>query len=487
MGQPPLWRVFGIDDIESWNAGHISQPTRRQLIRNAFAFPDKVFAEMDRVYQDQSYAGPVEEIELVYPTRRILQPFTTPVYDEQGDYVGRLWVHHDITERKMAEEQILQFQKMESIGRLVGGIAHDFNNVLTAIIGYSQVAMLEVSAESNLSNHLQEIQKAAERAANLTSQLLAFSRRQVVEPKVINLNDLILDLDRLVRRLIGENIELVTLPSPDLGMAKVDPSQIEQVLLNLVVNARDAMPTGGKLVIETRNAILDARYAQQHAGALPGRYTLLCVTDTGVGMSEEVKAHLFEPFFTTKEVGKGTGLGLATCYGLIQQNGGQIEVQSELGLGTSVRIYLLCSVEATGTYVRVEQARYTTGGTETILLAEDDPLVRSIVAKVLRDQGYKVLQASNGEEALPVAQERANKKIDLLLTDMVMPQMGGLELANQLNALHPETKVIFASGYTDEPIIHEGMSDPGIEFIQKPFVPAALALKVRNVLDKVTG
>jgi two-component system, cell cycle sensor histidine kinase and response regulator CckA len=268
-----------------------------------------------------------------------------------------LWVHHDITERKMAEEQILQFQKMESVGRLAGGIAHDFNNVLTAIIGYSQLAMLEASAESNLSNHVQEIQKAAERAANLTSQLLAFSRRQVIEPKVINLNDLILDLDRLVRRLIGENIELVTLPSSDLGAVKVDPNQMEQVLVNLVVNARDAMPTGGKLVIETRNAILDARYAQQHAGAVPGQYALLSVTDRGVGMSEEVKAHLFEPFFTTKEVGKGTGLGLATCYGIIKQNGGQIEVQSEPGQGTNVKIYLPCSIEVTGTYVRDEQTR----------------------------------------------------------------------------------------------------------------------------------
>jgi CheY-like chemotaxis protein len=335
-----------------------------------------------------------------------------------------------------------------------------------------------------LCDHVGEIQRAAERASNLTSQLLAFSRRQVIAPKVINLNDLILDLDRLLRRLIGEDIELVTLPSPEVGPIKVDPSQMEQVLVNLVVNARDAMPSGGKLVIETATVNLGAQFAQQYLGAEPGRYVMLSVSDNGVGMSEVVKAHLFEPFFTTKEVGKGTGLGLATCYGIIKQSGGYIEAVSEPGKGTRIKVYLPCSEEASTSYPCFEQTAPSAGGTETVLLVEDDPLVRSMVASVLLDQGYTVLQASNGDEALRLSQEQGRRRIDLLLSDIVMPQMGGVELANRISQLRPQTKIILTSGYSEEPIFRNGSLDSKIEFIQKPFIPAALSSKVRDVLDR---
>jgi two-component system cell cycle sensor histidine kinase/response regulator CckA len=352
--------------------------------------------------------------------------------------------------------------------------------------------MMEAPSNGHLCYHVEEIQRAAERASNLTSQLLAFSRRQVVVPRVINLNDLILELDRMLRRLISEDIELVTLPSPDVGPIKVDPSQMEQVLVNLVVNARDAMPSGGKLVIETSTVNLGAQFAQQHLGVATGRYVMLSVSDTGVGMSEEVKAHIFEPFFTTKEVGKGTGLGLATCYGIVKQSGGYIEAVSEPGQGSSIKVYLPCSAEASVSYPCSDQTTRSTGGTETVLLAEDDPLVRSeddplvrsMVANVLTDQGYTVIQASNGDEALRIAQEQGRRRIDLLLSDIVMPQMGGAELARRMRDLKPQTKIILTSGYSDEPIFRNGSLDSKIEFIQKPFVPAALASKVRDVLDR---
>jgi len=335
-----------------------------------------------------------------------------------------------------------------------------------------------------LCSHVQEIQRASERASNLTSQLLAFSRRQVAASKVINLNDLILNLERLLRRLISEDIELVTLPSPDSGLIKADPNQMEQVLVNLVVNARNAMPSGGKLVIETSTVNVDAHLAQQYLGLAAGSYVMLSVSDTGVGMSEEVKAHLFEPFFTTKEVGKGTGLGLATCYGIVKQSGGYIEAISEPGQGSSIKVYLPRSDEVPTGCPGSGQATPSTGGTETVLLAEDDPLVRSMVANVLTDQGYTVIQASNGDEALRLAQEQSRRHIDLLLSDVVMPQMGGIELARRISNLRPHTKIILTSGYSEEPIFRNGTLGSKIEFIQKPFIPAALASKVRDVLDR---
>ena len=337
---PTYGELFGMPAVESLAISHPTQEERRDSIRHTFADPEAVFEERDGIYRDPGFAGATREVVLLAPVKRILQPFTTPVYDEHGSPLGRMWVFHDVTEMKTAEGQLLQFQKMEGIGRLAGGIAHDFNNLLTAIMGYAQLAMLEASSQGHLRDHVQEIQRAAERGANLTRQLLAFSRRQVIEPRVINLNDSIADLNSLLRRLIGADIgadiELITLLGPGISSVKMDPTQLEQVLVNLVVNCRDAMPSGGKLTIETSMVNLNG----QIANLSPGQYVVLSVTDTGLGMSEEVKAHLFELFFTIKGVGKGTGLGLATCYGIVKQSEGHIAVSSELGQGTRVDVYL---------------------------------------------------------------------------------------------------------------------------------------------------
>jgi signal transduction histidine kinase/CheY-like chemotaxis protein len=472
--------LFGIPDVECFAVSHPTQGERRDAIRDTLADPEAVFDESTVIYQEPGFAGTTREVVLLAPVRRTLQPYTTPVYDEYGSPLGRMWVYHDVTEMKKAEGQFLQFQKMEGIGRLAGGIAHDFNNLLTAVMGYAQLAMLEAPATGHLRDHVQEIQRAAERAANLTRQLLAFSRRQLIEPRVINLNDSIVDLNRLLRQLIGAEIELISVPAPGISSVKVDPTQLEQVLVNLVVNCRDAMPFGGKLTIETSMVNLDC----QIANLAPGQYVVLAVTDTGLGMSEEVKAHLFEPFFTTKGVGKGTGLGLATCYGIVKQSGGHIAVSSELGQGTRVEVYFPSSVECVEGHPLQPEPTSSHRGDETVLLAEDDLMVRSMVADALKDQGYTVLQAANGADALQLVQENCGQRIDLLLTDLVMPPMGGLELANRLSALRPETRVIFTSGFTEDPFFTEGINGPNVEFIRKPFVPSALTAKIREVLDR---
>ena len=367
---------------------------------------------------------------------------------------------------------------------MAGGISHDFNNLLTPIMGYASLGAMSLSPEHPVHSHLEEVKKSAERAANLTHQLLAFSRGQIIEPKVINLNGLILNIGELIRRLIGEDIELVTIPAPDLDLVKVDPCQVEQVLMNLVVNARDTMPEGGKVTIETNNVSLDAKHARQHAEASPGRYVTLSVSDTGIGITEEVKAHLFEPFFTTKEKGKGTGLGLATCYGIVKQSSGYIEVNSEPGRGTTFIIYLPRTEEQ----AKPEPGNLENGqiprGTETVLLAEDEPAVRTMVATILQRQGYRVLQAANGDEALRLAQLHAEEEIHVLMTDVVMPQMGGVELAGRFSIERPGSKVIFTSGYAEQPFIHQNILASSMEFIRKPFKPVALAYKIREVLDK---
>ena len=387
-------------------------------------------------------------------------------------------------ERVRAEEKLSQAQKMETVGQLAGGVAHDFNNLLTAIMGYSQLSLQEAPPDSPLSNYLQEIQQATERAADLTNQLLAFSRHQVIEPKVIDLNDLVINTDKMLRPFIEEDIELVILPTTDLEPVKVDPGQMEQVLINLTVNARDAMPAGGKLIVETANVTLDAEYVRQHSEASPGRHVMLAVSDTGMGMSEEVQEHIFEPFFTTKEVGKGTGLGLATCYGVVQQNGGHIEVCSEPGQGTSFKVYLPVTEEPYEAQPEIVDSSISLQGKETVLLAEDEPLVRTMVATVLRVQGYEVLETANGEEALRMFEKHGGEGIELLLTDVVMPQMGGPELAEKLHATHPEIKVLFTSGYTGDYLSHLNTLTTGSEFLAKPYIPDTLAVKVREVLDQ---
>jgi two-component system, cell cycle sensor histidine kinase and response regulator CckA len=390
----------------------------------------------------------------------------------------------DITERKHLEHQLLQSQKMETVGRLAGGIAHDFNNLLTVLSGYTELSLLETGENDRLKGNLEEITKATERASALTRQLLAFSRRQVMDLKVIDLNVLLKNLDKMLRRIIGEDIELRTLPAKNLGRVKTDPGQIEQVILNLAVNARDAMPKGGSLLIETTNIELDEEYARHHIGVEPGWYVMLSVTDTGCGMPPEVREHIFEPFFTTKEEGKGTGLGLSTVYGIIKQTGGNIWVYSEVGRGTTFKIYLPRVDEETDAFPSRDDPEALPKGNETVLLVEDDSSVRDLVARILKNQGYTILEARNGDEAIRIAREHAGKEIHLLLTDVVMPQMGGRELVARFRGLHPGVKVLFISGYSDNTITHQAMVKPGEPLLQKPFSLITLAKKVRDVLDR---
>jgi two-component system cell cycle sensor histidine kinase/response regulator CckA len=398
----------------------------------------------------------------------------------QPDYF--VTVVEDINERKQLAMQLLQSQKIESIGRLAGGIAHDFNNLLTVMIGNIALARDCLPANAPAQSDLGEVEKAAMRAAELTRQLLAFARKQMLMPRVLVLNEILFDMETLLGRLLGEHIELITLPAPDLGRVKVDSSQIEQVLVNLVVNAHDAMPNGGQLTIETRNVVLDGAYADSHVSVIAGSYVMLAVSDTGIGMPPEIQAHLFEPFFTTKEPGQGTGLGLAICYGIIKQHGGNIWVYSEVGVGTTFKIYLPRVEDAAETlHQPAAEARLPTG-TETVLLVEDEDAVRTLALRVLGRLEYIVLTATNGAEALRVAAAYAGT-IHLALLDVVMPETGGKELAEHLAQIIPNLKVLFMSGYTDTAIVQHGWLDEGVAFLQKPFTPAALALKVRTVLD----
>jgi PAS domain S-box-containing protein len=392
-------------------------------------------------------------------------------------------VAQDISERKKLEEQLIHSQKMEAVGQLAGGIAHDFNNLLTVIKGYCQLSLLNLEESDPRWGNLQEIEKATQRASDLTRQLLAFSRRQILDLKVLDLNALLKDLNKMLRRIIGEDIELVTLLAGDLGRVKIDPGQIEQVVLNLAVNARDAMPSGGKLTIETDNVELDEEYAETHVGLTPGHYVRLSVSDTGAGMSPQVKEKIFEPFFTTKEKGKGTGLGLSTVYGIVKQSNGNIWVYSEPGCGTTVKIYLPRAEEELDTQYRRDETKLLPKGKETVLLVEDEISVRDLASRFLHQQGYTVLEAANGDEALHMARKQSWKKIHLLLTDMVMPQMSGRALAQELKCLRPDIKVLYTSGYTDDTIVRHGILEHGTPFLQKPFSLKALSHKVREALD----
>lgn len=386
-------------------------------------------------------------------------------------------------EQLKLEAELRQAQKMEAIGHMAGGIAHDFNNVLTAILSYSSLARRHVTPDHPVYSKLVGIEESSQRAANLTHQLLAFARRQVVAPRVLNLNDVVLNMNKLLRRLINAEIELVTLPETDLWRVKVDPGQIEQVLVNLVVNARDAMPLGGKLTIRTRNAGLDERYAQKHVDVQPGEYVCLSVSDTGTGMSKEVMARIFDPFYTTKEPGKGTGLGLATCYGIVKQNGGHIELESELNVGTTFYIFWPRVVDYAAPEQPKPQEAVLPKGKETLLLVEDEPAVRQIVAELLEQQGYKVLTAVNGEDALQQMGNNAPEVVDLLLTDIVMPRLSGTALADKIKQHYPQIKIVFMSGYADESLANRERLEAGTAFIQKPFTLDVLALKIRQVLD----
>ena len=387
----------------------------------------------------------------------------------------------DISERKHLEDQLRQAQRLESIGRLAGGVAHDFNNLLTAINGYSDLLLDRLEEGSPLREDLQVIRDAGERAAALTHQLLAFSRKQVLEPKVLDLNSVVARVERMLRRVIGEDVDLVTVPAPELGSVEVDPTQIEQIILNLAVNARDAMPGGGKLTIETANVELDEEYAKQHVGVTPGAYVMLAVSDTGVGMDAETQRRIFDPFFTTKKKGEGTGLGLSTVYGIVKQSGGNIWVYSELGQGTTFKVYLP-RVDRPADSVSVQRASADSmHGSESILIVEDEASVRKLAREILEQHGYKVLDAYSGREALSLA-GRHRHPIHLMVTDVVLPDMHGPELVKRLSSLRPDMRVLYCSGYTDNAIVHHGVLDSETAFLQKPFTPQSLLRKVREVL-----
>lgn len=394
-----------------------------------------------------------------------------------------LSIVRDISEKKLLERQLYQSQKMEAIGRLAGGVAHDFNNLLTVIRGYSELIQLQVENQDPTYNRIRQIDQACERAESLTRQLLAFSRRQILQPKVINLNDLIHDMEKMFNRIIGEDILLKTHLNRDLGHIEADPSQIEQVILNLVVNARDAMPNGGTILIETDNAVLDRSIRHKHPEVKVGNYIRLSISDNGTGIDKDTQAHIFEPFFTTKKEGEGTGLGLATVYGIIKQSNGFIWVYSEPGEGTTFKIYLPLSVSTLVSEMKLAAVQPGMIGSETILVVEDEHDVRQLVCETLEIMNYKVIEASNGIEALKII-EHDHKQIDLVLTDVVMPEMSGKELIDKIAKLHRNIKVLFMSGYTENTIVHKGVLETGTNFIQKPFTPAALIQKVRQVLDK---
>ncbi len=393
--------------------------------------------------------------------------------------------HRGQKAQRELENELRQSQKMEAIGHMAGGIAHDFNNILTAIMSYASLAKRQADIDSDLYNWLVGIEETSMRGANLTGQLLTFARRQVTVSRMVNLNDVILNLDQLLRRLITADIELVVLPAVNLGMVKIDPTQLEQILINLVVNARDAMLDGGKLTIATQRLMIDDDQAKHFVDTEAGEYVALLVSDTGAGMPPKVQARIFEPFFTTKEMGKGTGLGLATCYGIVKHSDGHIEVESEVGVGTTFSIYLPYQENGQERVVETAVSSKTTllGGHESILIVEDEPVLRQLIAEFFSQQGYQVLTAEHGEDALRQVHNHDDLGLDLLITDMVMPRLGGIGLAEALKKELPHLKVMFMSGYADEMITHQDVLAQDTKFIQKPFTVDTLSQEIRGFLD----
>ena len=495
------YRSFFEDDL---TADYITTPEGRLLFCNPayldiFGFPtleealnyniqdlyhsskdrNKLLTELRKKKRLKNYEMQLQKVDgsPLFVTANVIGRF-----DEQDNLIEIKGYLFDVTQHKKTEEQFWLAQKMEAIGRLAGGVAHDFNNLLSVINGYSDLAMHRLSKNHMLQKDLSMIFQAGKKAEALTRQLLAFSRRQVMQPRIIDLNILIDDLEKMLKRLIEEYIQLITQKDPDLGAVKADPTQIEQVLLNLAVNSRDAMPQGGKLIIETSNVLLSSDLVHERVTMAAGPYVLIVVTDTGVGMDEQTMANIFEPFFTTKEKGKGTGLGLSTVYGIIKQSGGYIWVYSEPGKGTTFKIYLPQVIEEVEDIVIQRSPPETLKGKETILLVEDDQGVRDVSEMILREFGYQVLKAENGEEALQVI-EKNGKEIQLMITDLVMPGMSGKELTDRLSGLENGFKVLYLSGYTDEAIVHHGILDKGINFLAKPFGTEELLRKVREILD----
>ena len=442
--------------------------------------------QRERLIAHSRKAGRVEPVELQWK-RRNGTLFTVRlsgrvVRDEQNQEIGYEMIAEDVTERRALERQLQQSQKMEAIGRLAGGIAHDFNNLLTVITGYTQMAIESLGADHPLYSDLKEVRSAAERAAALTRQLLAFSRQQVLEPRIINLTQVVHEMENMLRRLIGDDVELKTALDPSLSNVKADPSQIGQVVMNLAINARDAMTGGGQLLIETRNEKVEAASRRHPQIVKDGEYALLLVSDNGSGMDAETVSKIFDPFFTTKPQGKGTGLGLSTVYGIVKQSGGYIWVESELGIGTTFKVYLPVAAEPAPTASQKIEAVREHAGSGTILLVEDEEGLRTLARGVLQRAGYRVLDARNGVEALKLCKE-LDGKLDLLLTDVVMQQMSGRELTDRLVAIHPEVRVLFMSGYTGDAMVEHGVEIGAATFLQKPFTTQTLVQKVREALE----
>ncbi len=472
--------------ITSWNPGAekmFGYGAAEAIGRSArMLLPPDSGDKDDNLEQARTGSSPTEEaVRTRKDGRQIDVGLTTsPILDRNGHTAGVATIARDITERKRLEQQLLHSQKMEAVGRLAGGIAHDFNNLLSIIVGYAYLVQSSTAEGEPLRNAAEQIMAASERASTLTRQLLAFSRKQVMRPEVLDLNEVTAGIGRILPRLLGEDVDLRIFAGQDLHRVKADPGQIEQVLMNLVVNARDAMPEGGRLTIETGNVYFDPAEARQH-GVEPGHYVLLAISDTGHGMDAETRARIFEPFFTTKDPGKGTGLGLATVYGIVSQSNGHIWVYSEPGEGTTFKIYFPATEAAAGHPRLAYRPQPALCGSETLLLVEDEAGLRELLARVLAEKGYKVLAASNGPEALRLARDR---NIDLLLTDVVMPHMRGQQLAEELSVRQPNLAVIYMSGYTDNALMHSGALPPGTTFLQKPFTPDVVLRRVREVLNE---
>jgi len=416
---------------------------------------------------------------------RVLESTASAVRNAHGEVEKLIIVNRDITERRQLEQQLLLSQRLEAVGKLSGGIAHDFNNILGVIIGYSEALQETIGADDPMREAVDEIEKAGQRAAALTQQLLAFSRKQVLEPKILDLNSIVADVEKMLRRLIGADVELEIISDPTIGKVKADRGQIEQVILNLAVNARDAMQQGGRLKIETRNADLDANDSRRKRYVVPGHYVMLQVSDTGMGMSAEVQSHIFEPFYTTKEQGKGTGLGLATVYGVIKQSGGYIWLESEIEKGSTFQVYLPRAEGVEEETARIEPS-FKTRGSGTILVAEDEPSLRKLTCNTLKESGYTVLEAEDGAKAIEIAAQ-FDKDIHLLLTDIVMRGMNGRELADKMSSGRPRMKVLYMSGYTDGAVATHGVLESGIVILRKPFSRKQLQQSVGEMLAKTTG
>lgn len=466
-------RMFGFASIEEAMACNLVSIYPNQSARAAL---------MERLRREKRLEYCEIELRRVDGTTVYAVETIIGTFDEQGTLVGMRGYIFDDTRRKELEDQLRQSQKMEAIGMLAGGMAHDFNNLLTVINGHTELSLRRLNQDDLLYCKLETIKEAGERASSLTRQLLAFSRKQILQPKVLDLNKVIFEMNKMLQRLIGEDIDLLIGLAPDLGRVKADPGQIEQVLMNLSVNARDAMPKGGKLTIETANVEIDEGYANRHLSIRPGRYVMLAVSDTGCGMDAQTQERIFEPFFTTKGVGKGTGLGLSTVYGIVTQSGGHVGAYSEVGRGTTFKIYLPCVNKPVEEFKTSADDTQVLTGTETVLLVEDEEMVRNMTKEILQESGYQVLEAKHGHEALLIA-EQHHGPIHLMLSDVVMPQMSGRELAQQLTPLRREMKVLYMSGYTDDAIVHHGVLDEGMAFIEKPFTANALTCKLRELLN----